>query len=60
MARYLIIHHNERGVFVEWTEANSRNEALEAVERNDAYTLVLEEEEARSLAAFILDRHKEV
>ena len=52
---YIAIHDNGYEVFVERVEADSREAALEVVERNDANTVVLEESEAKTLALFILD-----
>jgi len=52
---YVAIHDNGHEVFVERVEADSRDEALEVAERNDANTIVLEESEAKTLAMFILD-----
>ncbi len=57
MKQFIVIHHNG-SVFVEAIRSKSRNEAMAAVKRSGFSTLVLEEDEARSLAEFILQTVK--
>ena len=57
MKQFIVIHHNG-SVLVEAIRSKSRNEAMAAVKRSGFSALVLEEDEARSLAEFILQTVK--
>jgi len=57
MKQFIVIHHNG-SLFVEAVRAESRNEAMAKVARSGFSTLVLEEDEAKSLAEFILQTVK--